>query len=71
MRRYPQIHVSVRSANPLAVISAVRGELRRAGAEPEEIDRFSREAFAASRDPVGLRDVVRAWALVESPIWHD
>lgn len=70
MRRYPQIHVSVRSANPLAVISAVRGELRRAGAEPEEIDRFSREAFAAS-DPVGLRDVVRAWARVESPIWGD
>ena len=44
---YPEVHVWVRSARALALISAVRYALRRAGAAPEQIARFSAEALSA------------------------
>jgi hypothetical protein len=62
--RYPDLRVAVRSRNPLAVISAVRGALRRAGARPEEIASFSHQAFTA-RDLTQLRRICADWTEVE------
>lgn len=62
------IHVRVDSPNPLVVISAIRGALRRAGVDREEIARFSHQAFA-SRDLSDLRQVCRSWAVVDAPRW--
>ncbi len=62
--RYPQIHVRIRSANPLALVGAVRHALRRAGIDRPEIRRFSEEAFeepSAERQ----RDVCRHWVKVD------
>lgn len=60
MARYPEIHVSVRSPNPLALVAAVRQGLRRAGVEKQEIERFSVEAFE-SDDPGHVRRVCHQW----------
>ena len=62
--RYPQIHVRTRSRNPLALVAAIRAELRRARAGDEEIRRFSRQALAM-REPTRIREVCRSWAVVE------
>ena len=62
--RYPEIHVRTRSRNPLALVAAIREELRRARVGEAEIRRFSRQALAgggASR----IREVCRSWAVVE------
>lgn len=64
--RYPQIHVSIRSHNPLALVAAVRHELRRARVERAEIHRFTREALG-SDDPRRLRSVCGAWVEVNAP----
>lgn len=60
MVRYPQIHVSVRSPNPLALVAAVRQGLRRAGVARQEIERFSLEALA-SDDPGEAVEVCHRW----------
>ena len=58
--RYPQIHVEVRSPNPLALVAAVRYALRRAKVERSEIRRFTNEAFAfAGRIPA--RRICARW----------
>jgi hypothetical protein len=62
--RYPKIHVFVRSRNPLALVAAIREELRRARAGDAEIRRFSRQALAV-REPAQIREVCRNWAVVE------
>ena len=62
--RYPQIRVRTRSHNPLALVAAIREELRRARAGDEEIRRFSRQAFAVG-EPRRIREVCRHWAVVE------
>ena len=58
--RYPQIRVQTLSENPLALVAAVREELRLARVESEEIDRFSEEALSEAREGE-IRDVCRAW----------
>lgn len=63
-----EIRVRVESSNPLVVISAIREALRRAGADRDEIARFSDQAFT-SRDLADLRQVCRSWAVVEAPCW--
>ncbi len=63
--RYPQIRVRTRSRNPLALVAAVREELRRARAGEEEIRRFSRQALTV-REPARVREVCRSWAVIES-----
>lgn len=60
MPRYPEIRVSSASRNPLAMVAAVRLELRRAGVRPAEIEEFSREALTRE-DPLGILRVCRAW----------
>ena len=60
MTRYPDIHVTVRSSNPLALVAAVRQAMRQAGLERGEIRRFSQEALT-SEEPGQVRDVCRAW----------
>ena len=60
MARYPQIEVRIESRHPLALVAAVRHGLRRAGVGPEEIARFSSEAFRAGGGARLLR-VVDRW----------
>ena len=62
--RYPNVHVRIRSENPLALISAIRIGLRQAGASHGEIDRFSTEALNQD-DPGRAWRVCREWAAVE------
>lgn len=62
--RYPQIHVRTRSRNPLALVAAIREELRRARAGKEEIRRFSRQALTRS-EPARIREVCRSWAVID------
>jgi hypothetical protein len=50
--RYPDLQVSLRTENPLALVSATRLALRRAGMDRTEIDSFTRAALS-SPDPKG------------------
>ena len=61
--RYPQLRVSLRTENPLALVSATRLALRRAGTDRTEIDRFTRDALS-SPDPRGL---CGQWVRLEAP----
>ena len=63
--RYPEIRVRTRSRNPLALVAAIREELRRARAGEEEIRRFSRQALEV-REPARIREVCRDWAVIEA-----
>ncbi len=58
--RYPDISVQTESENPLALVAAVRHELRQAGIDRGEIERFSEEALSQPRDQE-IRDVCQAW----------
>lgn len=60
MARYPQIRVSLDSANPMALVSKIRLELRRAGVDPNEIREFSSEALTLD-DPERIRRVCGKW----------
>ena len=51
--RNPEIQLSLRTENPLALISATRLALRRAGRDRTEIDSFTRTALS-SPDPRGV-----------------
>jgi hypothetical protein len=61
MPLYPDLQVSLRTENPLALVSATRLALRRAGKDHGEIDRFTQAALA-SPDP---RDLCSRWVKVE------
>ena len=65
MARYPRIQVSLRSRNPLAVVAAVREEMRLAEVEPELIRRFSDEALS-QRSRSQILEVCRDWVDVSS-----
>ncbi len=58
--RYPKIRVRTDSENPLALVAAVREELRLARVESSEINRFSEQALSQARVEA-IRDVCRAW----------
>lgn len=58
--RYPDLRVSIRSHNPLALVAAVREELRLAGAENSDIARFTDEALA-HRDATRVMAVAEEW----------
>lgn len=58
--RYPQILVRTDSENPLALVAAVREELRLARVEPSEINLFSEQALSKRREDA-IREVCRAW----------
>lgn len=60
MSRYPHLRVRLRTPNSLALVAAVRHELRRAGVEREEIEEFTAEAMAVD-DPDRARDVCGQW----------
>jgi hypothetical protein len=47
---YPEIRLALRSRSRHALVSAIRLGLRQAGVEPQEIEKFSREALA-TQDP--------------------
>jgi hypothetical protein len=61
---YPEIRVSLRSRNRYALVSAIRHGMRRAGAPPAEIDRFSREALSI-QDPRGVEEICSRWVRLE------
>jgi len=63
---YPEIHVSLRSRNRFALVSAIRYGLRRAGTPHAEIERFSQEALAA-QDPRSFEELCRQWVCMERP----
>lgn len=60
MVRYPQIRIEMRTRNPLVLVAAVRQELRRAGVDKDEIQKFSEEALAA-KDLQKAREVCNTW----------
>lgn len=66
MIRYPDIHVTVRSSNPLALVAAVRQALRKAGVESSQIRSFSQQALA-NEDPGKIRQTCRAWVDTQAP----
>ena len=64
MPRYPKIHVCVRSHNRFVVVAAVRQEMRRAGVNRQQIERFSGQALACpSRE--ALLEICGRWVAVE------
>lgn len=58
--RYPKIRVRTDSENPLALVAAVREELRLARVDATEIHRFSEQALSEEREKA-IRDICRAW----------
>jgi hypothetical protein len=66
---YPELRVSTRSPNPLALVAAVREELRLAGAGDEAIERFTSQALADPRDAGSVLEVAEEWVgAVDAPI---
>jgi hypothetical protein len=61
---YPDVHVSVRSRNRFALVSAIRWGLRRAGTSHAEIDRFSQEALS-EQDSRRFEEICKAWVWLE------
>ena len=59
--RYPDLRVSVRSSNPLALVAGVREELRRAGVAREEIAGFTEQALTPPDDLCHALEVARDW----------
>jgi len=66
MPLYPEVHVSVRSRNRFALVSAIRLGLRRAGTSPAEIERFSREALS-EQDTHRFEEICNSWVRLEQP----
>ena len=58
--RYPELRVSIRSRNPLALVAAVREELRLAGAGHDDVARFTDQALARADAPHVL-EVAEEW----------
>ena len=63
-RRYPHLRVALRSTHPLALVAAVRLELRRAGIDPDEIEDFTRQALEHG-DLEQARQTCAQWVEVE------
>lgn len=61
---YPDVHVSVRSRNRFALVSAIRLGLRRAGTSPAEIERFSQEALS-EQDTRRFEEICKSWVWLE------
>jgi len=61
---YPEVHVSMRSRNRFALVSAIRLGLRKAGTSPAEIERFSREALS-EQDTRRFEEICNAWVRLE------
>jgi hypothetical protein len=63
---YPDVHISLRSRNRFALVSAVRYGLRRAGKPHDDIERFSREALS-TQDSHHLEELCHRWVLIDHP----
>ncbi len=61
---HPDVRVSTRSSNPVALIAAVRHELRRAGVDSDEIRRFSSQALSID-DAQRRLEVCRKWVYIQ------
>jgi hypothetical protein len=61
---YPDVHISLRSRNRYALVSAIRYGLRRAGKPHADIERFSQEALA-THDPHRLEELCQRWVLLD------
>ncbi len=58
--RYPELRVSIRSHNPLALVAAVREQLRLARARHTDIARFTDQALAQP-DASHVLEVAEEW----------
>ena len=58
---YPELQVSIRSPNPLALVAAVREELRHARAGHADIARFTEQALTHPDDRAHVREVAEEW----------
>ena len=58
--RYPDLRVSTRSHNPLALVAAVREELRLAGAGRRDISAFTDQALSRPSQS-HVRRVAEEW----------
>ena len=63
---YPEIHVSLRSRNRFALVSAIRHGLRLAGTSHAEIERFSQEALS-TQDPLRFEELCSHWVRMKRP----
>lgn len=63
---YPEVHVSLRSQNRFALVSAIRLGLRRAGTPPAEIERFSQTALMEP-DARRFEEICAEWVRLEHP----
>ncbi|HEV8579193.1 MAG TPA: hypothetical protein VGX68_08925 [Thermoanaerobaculia bacterium] len=63
---YPEIHVSLRSRNRFALVSAIRYGLRQAGTSHAEIERFSQEALS-TQDPHRFEELCSHWVRMDRP----
>jgi len=63
--RYPQLHVSLCSKNPFALVGAIRLAMRRSKIQSEEIERFTVEALSRT-EPMEMRRVCANWASIGS-----
>lgn len=65
MSRYPHLRVRLRTPNSLALVAAVRHELRRAGIDADEIEKFTAQAMEID-DPDRARAVCGEWVDAEA-----
>ncbi len=67
--RYPELHVSVRSPRPIAVVAAVRDELRRAGVRHADVARFTQQALTHPENIRHVLAVAGDWVgAVDAPV---
>lgn len=59
--RYPDIRVQVESRNPLAMVAAVRHELRLARVPRSDIEDFSDQALSTGVDRKVVQQVIDEW----------
>jgi len=64
MTRHPGIRVSLETANPYALVAAIREEFRRARVDREVIQRFSDEALS-QEDPPEIRRICKEWVTLD------
>ena len=64
MPLYPEVHVSLRSRNRFALVSAIRLGLRQAGTPASEIERFSQTALMEP-DARRFEEICAEWVRLE------
>jgi hypothetical protein len=61
---YPDVHISLRSRNRYALVSAIRQAMRRAGTSRGDIEAFSREALT-TQDAGRFEELCSRWVVMD------